>query len=177
MEELEEFVRKNRNDFDGQRPRKEKMWAHIEQQLPEQGEVKRPNNSTRIWFLTIIVLLFAAVGGVLFIQSKKPAIMMVQQEELHDINSYYTQLISYKVEQVKTSMELSEEDKEEFLEYFQELENECKKLETDLTQQLDNEQVLGAIVENYRQRLNLLENLLRRLNNTKVKSDEKSILL
>ena len=179
MDELERFISHNREAFDDRRPDKIKMWEKIEQQLPQTPRAKRFSLVNRFMRIAASLLLLALLGSVLFIQSKsdRSTNMIAEQEELQDINSYYNQLIDYKVRQVKTSVALSEADKREFLDYFKELETECEALEKDLALQFDNEQVLSAIVENYRQRLNLLENLLRRLNQTKVKNDEKSILL
>ena len=179
MDEIEKFIRENRAAFDDRRPNRMKMWKEVEQKLTAKKPARRFRLSGQWISLAASVFLVAVIGGILIIQSNsnKPAMMIAEQEELQDINSYYNQLISYKVQQVKTSDALSQADKEEFLDYFKELETACESLEQDLALQFDNEQVLSAIVENYRQRLNLLENLLQRLNQTKVKQDEKTILL
>ena len=52
-----------------------------------------------------------------------------------------------------------------------ELDEEYETLREEMRNNLDNERVLEAIVANYKKRIELIENLLRQLNDAK-KSDE-----
>ena len=177
MDELEKFVRSSRDSFDDKAPDSLKMWSRIESRLPKSQATVRRFQTKRILGIAASFIVLCLVGAVVFqsIQINQMSQTQESNEELVDINKYYTQLISHKVQQVQSSNRLSDADKIEYLQYFDELERESKRLEKDLELNIDNELVLGAIVENYRQRLNLLENLLNRLHRSKEKENEKSI--
>jgi hypothetical protein len=177
MDDIEDFIRSNKESFEEQVPDRLKIWANIESQLPKKQEKLRFLNAKVALKIAASLLFLCVVGGILFqsVKTNDMALLQHEQEELTDINSYYSQLISHKVAQVKSSVHLTDADKTEFLRYFDELEEESRRLEKDLELNIDNEHVLAAIVENYRQRLDLLENLLNRLNRSKEKEDEKSI--
>jgi len=66
---------------------------------------------------------------------------------------------------------LSEENKAEFLSFMDELDAEYEVLKKEMQKNLDNELVLEAIVSNYKKRIELIENLLHQLNESK-KQDE-----
>jgi len=58
-----------------------------------------------------------------------------------------------------------------------ELDEEYSELLIDLGDNLDNERVLAAIVDNYRKRIELIENLLKQINDSKEISDENTYVL
>lgn len=159
-------------------PDRMKIWSVIENELHGGKRKSGITISFRKLAIAASFILISLAAGLFYYQTNQQMqTIALEQNELRDINVYYTQLINYKIEKVKANSELSEDDKEEFLQYFEELERECQKLEIEFKVGLDNEVVLEAIVNNYRQRLNLLENLLNRLNRSKEYKDENSISL
>lgn len=179
MDELEKFMQDNRENFDHKAPNSLKIWNKLNDQL---GETKSAKKRSYPWgFLKIAasVLVIFSFAGFLFFgsNSSKTNDSYAENQELNDVNNYYTKLIDYKITELNSSDLLSDLDKQEFLEYFEELDQECMTLENELKLQVDNEEILIAIIENYRQRLNLLENLLSRLDKSKIQNNEKSILL
>ncbi len=177
MEKLEKIIRDNIHEFDDQPVNRQRIWSQIESNLPQRK--KHRTVEIRRRYLNIaasFVVLSLALGFIyLNVKSNSMQSILANQNELHDINSYYNQLIDYKIEKIKLSSALSENDRIEFMNYFQELEEESKILEKDLMNNIDNAEVLSAIVENYRKRLQVLENVLRRINQPKKSEDEKSI--
>ncbi|MEM0933825.1 MAG: hypothetical protein AAGJ12_15245, partial [Bacteroidota bacterium] len=71
------------------------------------------------------------------------------------------------VELVRNHPNLTEADKVEFLSFMDELDLEYEALRKEMGRNLDNEQILEAIVANYKKRIELIENLLRQINDSK----------
>ena len=93
-------------------------------------------------------------------------------KELLDIDMHYKGLVSYQVQLVQNNPNLSEEDKAEFLSFMDELDAEYEQLRIEMQSNLDNERVLEAIVSNYKQRIELIENLLKQINDSKLNDDD-----
>ncbi|MEP1017044.1 hypothetical protein, partial [Maribacter dokdonensis] len=89
-----------------------------------------------------------------------------------DIDMHYKGLVTYQVQLVQNNNQLTAADKEEFLSFMVELDAEYEQLKLEMRNNLDNEQVLAAIVSNYRKRIELIENLLQQLNESKIKEDD-----
>ncbi len=176
MDELENFVQKNRSAFNMHKLDKLKMWSVIESQLPVQKFRSSPFISRRYIGIAAGIALICSFAFIVFSISQNPSgLANKERKELNDINSYYSKLINYKLDQVKINPHLSESDKAEFINYFISLEKESDELENELSLDIDNQLILAAIIENYRTRLELLENLLLRLNRSKQREHEKSI--
>ena len=92
-------------------------------------------------------------------------------EELFDIDMHYQDLVHQQVQLVKNHPRLTERDKEEFLSFMDELDNEYEQLKVEMQNNLDNELVLEAIVNNYRKRIELMENLLEQIDASKKEID------
>lgn len=177
MEELEDFISKNKKVFDSEEPDAYKIWSAIEKGLPSQTKPKTKTFSLKRLSMAAAFIVLCLCSGIVFLNQNNNDMLVAQQNDLNDINSYYSQLIGYKITKVKSSQGLSEQEKQEFFNYLNELDKERIKLENDLMQNVDNEEVLSAIVDNYRQRLHVLENILQRISRSKIKEDEGSISL
>jgi hypothetical protein len=73
---------------------------------------------------------------------------------------------------VKNHPDLSQEDKDEFLSFMDELDEEYGVLKLEMEKNLNNERVLEAIIGNYKKRIELIENLLRQINDSKMINDD-----
>ena len=177
MDDIEDFINKNRKEFDDQGPDKMKMWSNIEKELPSLQSTNVYILPKRYLKIAATLLVACLIASLLFLvpNSDQAKQSFAEKSELQDINSHYSRLIAAKLYQVQQSDKLSDADKKEFFDYFQELEDECASLEVDLEMNIDNEEVLTAIIENYRQRINLLEKLLTRINRSKNNNDEQGI--
>lgn len=178
MDALEKFFTQHREDFDDQSPDSDRLWSAIESQLPEhQTEAKHRHLFRSGWYAAAALLVLCiALGGIL-LQQRNAMNPVAMQSEVVDINAYYGQLISYKLDEVNASPNLSFTDKTEILNYLESLDVSCQALEASLKDQINNDEIIKAIVENYRKRLDVLENLLRRLNKSTINEDEKTYLL
>lgn len=166
MDKFEKYILENRKHFNHHKADKEKLWANIEERLGPPPKVVPLWKSPFVKIAATIVVLLSVVGVVATttlgqsIDVQDSAV----SKELHDIDTYYANLVSYQVRLVEKSDKLSEADKAEFLSFMDELDKEHQQLRTEIARNIDNASVLEAIVANYKKRIELIENLLRQLN-------------
>ena len=93
-------------------------------------------------------------------------------KDLLDIDMHYKELVSYQVRLVQNHPELTDADKIDFLSFMEELDAEYEQLRLEMRNNLGNERVLEAIIFNYKQRIELIENLLQQINDSKIQNDD-----
>lgn len=174
MDQFEKHIRDNKAVFDDHRADREKIWANIASQLNEEPPKVIPLWKSPMLRIAASILILVAISGAIgfnFFASTTTEAQFVSQE-LQDIDMHYQGLVSYQVQLVQNNSQLSDADKEEFLSFMVELDAEYEQLKLEMQNNLDNEQVLEAIVANYRKRIELIENLLQQLNESKIKEDD-----
>lgn len=173
MDNFEKHIRENAAQFNEHKADRAKLWANISAELhqPKPKVIplwKRP----MLRIAASIVLLLGIAGFIgLSVLSGGTTETQYVSKELLEIDMHYKGLVSYQVQLVQNNPNLSEMDKAEFLSFMDELDAEYETLREEMRSNLDNERVLEAIVANYKKRIELIENLLRQLNDAK-KSDE-----
>ncbi|WP_116768964.1 hypothetical protein [Maribacter litoralis] len=174
MDQFEKHIRDNKAVFDDHRADREKIWANIASQLNEERTKEIPLWKSPMLRIAASILILLGISGAIgfnFFASPTTESQFVSQE-LQDIDMHYQGLVSYQVQLVQNNSQLSDADKEEFLSFMVELDAEYEQLKLEMQNNLDNEQVLEAIVANYRKRIELIENLLQQLNESKIKEDD-----
>ena len=174
MDNFEKHIRENAAEFDEYMADKEKMWANIAGELKTETRKAIPLWRSPMLKMAATLLLFLGIASVIVLQVFGPTNDEIQyaSKELLDIDMHYKGLVSYQVQLVKDNPNLSEEDKTEFLSFMDELDAEYEQLRLEMNKNLDNEQVLEAIVSNYKQRIELIEKLLKQINESKVIDDD-----
>ncbi|HDZ05930.1 hypothetical protein LCGC14_0122270 [marine sediment metagenome] len=174
MDQFEKNIRENKSVFDDQKADLTKMWAHIEAELNgNQPKVIPLWKSPMLRIAASIVLVMGLLGliGISAFSGVTTETNYVSQE-LQDIDMHYQGLVSYQVQLVQSNQQLSDSDKEEFLSFMVELDTEYKQLKIEMQNNLDNKLVLEAIIGNYKKRIELIENLLQQLNESKIKDED-----
>ncbi|WP_299220737.1 hypothetical protein [uncultured Aquimarina sp.] len=178
MDDFEKHIKENKLLFDEHKPDKAKLWQHIESELNVTSKVK----TVKLWrssmmkiAATIIILIGVFSLTTTFTASNESNDFANQ--ELNDIDTYYKGLVSFQVELVKNNSKLSTEDKEEFLSFMEELDKEHLLLKKEMTANLNNEYILEAIVQNYKKRIELIENLLEQIKDSKKSDDNEGYIL
>jgi len=178
MDNFEKHIRENAAEFDEHKADKEKMWAKIAVEL--KADDKKETKIVLLWksplmkIAASIVLIvgIAAFIGLSVFGSGASIETQYASKELLDIDMHYKGLVSYQVQLVKDNPNLSEEDKSEFLSFMDELDTEYEQLRLEMQKNLDNELVLEAIVSNYKQRIELIEKLLKQINDSKIEDED-----
>jgi len=175
MDDFEKHIRENAAEFDEHKADRAKMWANIASELKAEAPKTIPLwKSPTLKIAASIVLLVGLAGviGLSVFGSGSATETRYASKELLDIDMHYKSLVSYHVHLVKDHPKLSEEDKIEFLSFMDELDEEYEQLRVEMQKNLDNELVLEAIVSNYKQRIELIEKLLKQINDSKIQDED-----
>ena len=174
MDNFEKHIRENSAEFDDHKADRSKMWAKISQELEVEERKVIPLWKSPKLRIAATLLLLLGIAGFIGLQLLRSGTVETQyaSKELLDIDMHYKGLVSYQVQLVQNNPNLSEEDKTEFLSFMDELDVEYEQLRIEMQNNLDNERVLEAIVSNYKQRIELIENLLKQINDSKLNDDD-----
>ena len=175
MDNFEKHIRENKAMFDEHTADRDKLWAQIASKLePSKPKViplwKSP--LLRVAAAVAIVLGLSALIGLTAYNGTNNSQNNFVSKELQDIDMHYNGLVMHQVQLVKNHPELSQEDKDAFLSFMEELDEEYAALKLEMAENLDNELVLEAIIGNYKKRIELIENLLRQINESKITTDD-----
>ncbi|MER3376183.1 MAG: hypothetical protein RIM83_16205 [Allomuricauda sp.] len=180
MDNFEKHIRENKQAFDTHKVDKDKLWQGIASQLDEKPKPKVIPlwKSRKLWVAASIVLLMGLSLMTFFtMDTSNQNRDAYANEELLEIDMHYQHLVHQQVQLVKDHPKLSDEDKEEFLSFMDELDEEYQQLRMEMRDNLGNERVLQAIVENYKKRIELIENLLKQINASKKEMDYEGYVL
>lgn len=174
MDNFEKHVQENAAEFDEHKANRAKMWGNIAAELKVEKTKVIPLWKSPIFKIAAIVVLFISLSGIigLSVWSSTAVETQYASKELLDIDIHYKSLVSYHVQLVKDHPKLSEEDKVEFLSFMDELDIEYEELRIEMAKNLDNELVLEAIISNYKQRIELIEKLLKQINDSKIQDED-----
>lgn len=180
MDNFEKHIRENKELFSEHKADSDKMWAAIATELKtEQPKVIPLWKSPMLRIAASIVLVLGISAFIAFsvLDSSNNGETQYASKELLDIDMHYKNLVSYQVKLVQNHPKLSDADKTEFLSFMDELDEEYEQLRLEMQNNLDNEIVLEAIVSNYKKRIELIENLLKQINDSKLTDDDNGYTL
>ncbi|MCL6274634.1 hypothetical protein M3P19_11485 [Muricauda sp. 2012CJ35-5] len=181
MDNFEKHIKENKESFDVHKVDKDKLWKGIANELQELEKPKviplwRSSNlriaASVVFLIGLSVMTFLLIGN-----PETTEIEGYANEELFEIDLHYQNLVYQQVQLVKNHSKLSDQDKDEFLSFMDELDQEYAQLKLEMQRNLDNELVLEAIVNNYKKRIELIENLLRQINASKNETDYEGYIL
>ena len=180
MDGFEKHIRNNKEQFDDHRADRDKMWKHIQAGINEKKIEKARIIPLwkRGWFMgAASLILLVGIGIGMLFSDISNSDFTTDATELLEIDVYYENLFAQQVKILQDSPELTDEEKEEFLQFIFEMEDEYKSLLKELEAELDNEKVLGAIVDHYQKGIEIVQSLLNRINESKIDKNDKGILL
>ncbi len=176
MSDFEKHIKENKSLFDDKTADKDRIWAAIDSELSKQ--VPKKIKSKRFYFMRVaagIAIVLGLYTTIQFFTADEPNSNV--DTGLQDIDMHYINLVSKQVQLVKNHPKLSADDKEDFLSFMNELDEEYEILKIELNNNLNNELILEAIVKNYKQRIELIENLLKQINDSKKLKDDYGYIL
>jgi hypothetical protein len=163
---FEEFMEQNREQFDFRDP-DPAVWDRISKSLPAKRKID--------WMLfmkraAVVILIFAASYGVnemvhRYRDGKMNSRIAGERNVpgLKEAEAYYTGLINQKLDELKPVMANCPSLQEELNYDMSELDSVYSDLKTDLKDNMANQEVIEAIIENYRLKISILEDLLKEL--------------
>jgi len=160
-----QFIDQNQTDFDTDLP-SDDLWNKIEEGL--EGKKKKSNNWIWMAAASVILILTITFFNRQFLTNNDESIEVVEKEdsiantvivlvdqESQEIESYYASQVEDKITELQEYPEA-----EELLEEVAELKEEFELLKTEMGTGVDRATILEAMIENYRLRLLILEDLL-----------------
>jgi hypothetical protein len=168
MEKMEEYIKKNREAFDVY-DAPDNLWDKVEKRLQKERSIV-------IWKLwlqraAIVVFIFSmafAISEYIHSPKHRPIASLAGNEqalpqEMKETQNYYETEIHSRMKEMKPMFASYPGMEEEINKDFTHLDSICTDLKKDLKDNVSNQQVLEAMVQNYRTKLNILENLLEEL--------------
>lgn len=175
QDKLEQFIIENRDGFDVYEPSDE-LWDRIHKPAPKVIQLNWKTIAVRV--AAVVVIFIASYFFHDMMQSDKTNQLAQQDMELQDEQMEQVQVLMeaevFYSSQINTTREeifkLSGNDKELIDDIdldMVELDEIFQELKEDLKDNSDNEEVIEAMIQNYRIKLQVLEEILTQINKTK----------
>lgn len=173
---LEEFVEENKDKFDAYEPG-DHIWDKIETNKTK-GKQRKITVTSVIWRVAAVVTIFIVsyfVHDFISENSKteNPVVNNLTNEncdipeDVIETESYYISQVNMRLEELNNFSIDDPEIKKEVEADLNELDNIYLDLKNDLCEDVANEEVIEAMIQNYRIKLQILEEILLKLNEIK----------
>ena len=186
-DKLEKFIIDNRNEFDDLEPNPA-IWSKIQKKEPKTIELNWTRMLVRVAAVVVIFvssyIFFDYTGkqnsDYMFAESEienpEDASMY---EDLMEAEFYYSSQIEQRKEEFYHLAGNNPPLRNDINMELSELDNIFRELKEDLNDNADNEEVVVAMIQNYRLKLEILEDILMQLKPVKenTRKDEKEIVI
>jgi hypothetical protein len=167
-DQLESFVNENRHEFDRMEP-SDQIWDAISSQLDKKPKQKiRKLTWMKVAAMVAVILLAPAIWvQVKFSEQKQTAKAVPvdpEVQELMEAEAFYAQEVSGKLAEIQKCYKVYPELKSEIEGDLNELESMYISLKNDLKENVSNKEVIEAMIENNRNRMKLVEDVLEQIN-------------
>ncbi|MCF8360093.1 MAG: hypothetical protein K9H26_15155 [Prolixibacteraceae bacterium] len=165
MKKLEDFMRTNRDDFDSQLPSLD-VWDKIESKLAkeERGKFKFWKISAAVAAVLVLALVTTIMikpddGKVRYADVNDPVM-----RNLIETEAYYSKEVSEKMEEIRKCYNIYPNLKMDIENDLNELDNMYRELQKDLNENFYNREVIEAMIQNNRLRLEMVDRVLDQIN-------------
>jgi hypothetical protein len=166
MKKLEDFVKKQRDDFDSKLPSSD-LWEKIESKLEE-----KEKKTYRLWKFSAAVaaVLLLAFISTLILKSpinKGTNYANISDPELVDLlqtEAYYAQKVSGQMNEINKCYKIYPELKEDLESDLNELDAMYQELKKDLNDNIYNREVIEAMIQNKRLKSKMVNRVLQQIN-------------
>ncbi len=177
---LEKFISDNRDQFDLHEP-DEKLWAGI---LPgvRQKRIFGIGWKAVLWRAAAVLIIFGASFLLQEYLHQRRSITSERTEsrilreipELQEAEIYYTSLLNEKFRQIEPLISANPELGESLEQDLSELDSIYKELQNDLRDNIANNEVVEAMIQNYILKIQILEDLLDYMDETSKKLEDEN---
>ncbi len=173
MDNLEKFISQNRADFDDKSP-PARVWDKID--IKKQTESKKISfwRGFKVAAAVLLLLTSGAAMGIAFMNSQNASTLASNTltDEFLEVEQFYQKEINVKVKKL-TSMKDYDTSVNEDLDQLDISINELKSEIADAPRGSEAE-IISTMINNYKTKVELLERILDRMENTK-STDDKNI--
>ena len=172
-DDLEKFVNENRDGFDDFSPNPA-LWVQVHKNIKP---VKIFSFAKMIYRAAAVIVIFISSyyyhdyryenkQAALLLEYADPA-QIENAKNFFEAKAYYASLILNKEKEVFDLTKDFPEIKKELKNEFKEFDKQISELQKDLKDEASNEMIIEAMIQNYRQKLTILEDILLALKNEK----------
>lgn len=173
-DKLADFMRENRELFDDRAP-SPKLWDNISRQLNTASRKRRSlavnwlSGAAAALVLTLLVptVWYSTNDG---LQSYDTSL----SGEIFEITNYYETQIEEKIQLVSTLSANEPSIRTELDADLERLDQVLAELKEDLKDDVANREVISAMIQNYRMKLSILEQVLEYVDNSQYNSDQEN---
>lgn len=186
---FEKFITDHKEEFNMEEPSGD-LWAKIEAELPSTSSpkvikvnwLKHARNAAAVLIISATSIFIydltqkngsdaPQMADIEKEQINTPKLPAEVQEEMH----YYTVKVNTTINEFNQLTKDNPAVNKDVLKDLEELDKDMQQLMIDLQENMDSEEVLEAIIQNYRYRLQVLEDIMSELKDEKNSEDEESI--
>jgi hypothetical protein len=176
MEKLEDFIRKNREDLDRYNP-SPNLWKRINTDLGN----KKPSFNRWLSIAAMIVVILSTGVFILRIgrtrTGNEPEMVSADQNSqlnphLKETEIYYNNLVNSLYREATPLLTGNPEIKKELTTDISQLDSICSEIKKDLKDNVANQEVVEALIQNYRIKIRLLEDMLVILKENETKQEK-----
>lgn len=171
-EKLEEFITKNRESFDFYEPG-EKVWDKIQRGTKETIKIDFKYKTILIRVAAFFVIFIGSYYFHDFVQNRNRSGQLslksrIQEDiyttpEIEETEAYYAKQVSARLVELRSYIKEFPEIEEDIHYDLNELDSVYAEIKSDLKDNVANDEVIEALIQNYRLKLKILEDLLAQL--------------
>ena len=179
-DKLEQYIRNNRDEFDEIEPSAD-LWEGIVtrkpviSQLDEVVPSKKYSIGSYKWAVRVAAAVILFISSYYFHDYRSNSIQLANQEKASQNNNselyntfieaeyYYTAQIGVEQEKLYGLTVGNTMVREEIQEELKDLDMEFRELKEDLKDNADNEEIIAAMIQNYRLKLSILQDMMMQL--------------
>jgi hypothetical protein len=167
MDKLEEHIRKNREDLDRYSP-SSTSWKRIRRKIKSEKSPFRKWISIAAMFIIIlgtalVFIKYGTSGPGIGLVKRAARIETLQNTQLKETEIYYNNLVNSIYTEAKPLLTANPEIQKELVTDISRLDSICLDIKMDLKDNVANQDVIEALIQNYRIKIQLLEDLLTML--------------
>ena len=151
---LKQYVDRNRDDFELYPYDLEKGWSGVDTTLQTRSEAGT-NSKWRYYLAASVVLVVGLAISVIIVSGEEH---FEYPTDLMEAQFYYQEMIDAKIHLVRDQL-----DDPALLQDIEALDMAFTELQADLEEDVQNEEVVAAMIDNYRLKLKILERILEDL--------------
>jgi DNA primase len=164
MEKLEDFIRQNREGLD-YRDSPPAVWKRIRRNLLNLRPrlMKRLAAAAVIFVILTAAVLHYAKGNKDGSLNPREALLMKNNPQLRETELYYNSLVNSLYNEVAPQLTGYPDIRNEFLHDMSQIDSICTDIKKDLKDNVSNKEVIEALINNYRIKIQILEEMLDQL--------------
>ncbi len=159
-DKLEKLIKENRSSFDDLTPPSD-MWSNIEGKLATNRKISPKTIIYRISGAAAILIVAIFSYTLVFSDRAQNDQLSAMNNEILETEQYYNLKVLQKKEQVFKLTSSQPEIKKDIEEELALLDTAMLELKNDLKENISNTEVVEAMIQNYRMKLQILEDILQ----------------